>query len=48
MIAEHQSVSMDAAFALIRAFARTHSLLLTETAENIVNGRVTIATLIQQ
>ena len=47
MIAEHQSVSMDAAFLLMRTFARSNNLLLTETAGDIIEGRLSFETLTQ-
>jgi GAF domain-containing protein len=45
MIAEHESVNMNAAFALIRTFARNNNLPLTETAGSLVDGTLSIDTL---
>jgi GAF domain-containing protein len=45
MIAEHESIAMDAAFALIRKFARVNNLPLTETAGNLVAGLLTVDSL---
>jgi hypothetical protein len=42
MIAEHESVNMNAAFSLIRTFARNNNLPLTETAGNLVEGTLSI------
>jgi len=42
VIAEHDGVDMDDAFSRLRAFARTHNRRLTETAEAVVAGTVTI------
>ncbi|MEO8693732.1 MAG: GAF and ANTAR domain-containing protein [Acidimicrobiales bacterium] len=42
MVAEHESMNMNAAFSLIRAFARNNNLLLTETASNLVDGTINI------
>ena len=47
MVAEHESVNMNAAFALIRTFARKNNLPLTETAGDLVDGRLNIGTLRQ-
>ena len=47
MIAEHESVNMNAAFSLIRTFARNNNLPLTETAGSLVDGTLTIDTLRQ-
>ena len=44
MIAEHESVTMDGAFSLIRTYARNNNLPLTETAENLVDGQLSIDT----
>jgi GAF domain-containing protein len=43
MLAEHLSVDMDGAFALLRAFARNHNRGLTEVAESLVAGTLEIA-----
>jgi GAF domain-containing protein len=40
MVAEHESVNMNTAFALIRTFARNHNLALTEAAAELVNGNL--------
>jgi GAF domain-containing protein len=48
MIAERESVNMDVAFSRIRAFARTNNMLLTETALDLVEGRLNIDTVIQR
>ena len=45
MIAEHESVNMNAAFSLIRTFARNNNLPLTETAGSLVDGTLSIDTL---
>ena len=45
MIAEHESVNMNAAFSLIRTFARNNNVPLTETAGNLVDGTLSIDTL---
>ncbi len=42
MIAEHDGVDMDDAFSRLRTFARTHDRRLTETAQAVVAGTVTI------
>jgi GAF domain-containing protein len=42
MIAEHDGVDMDDAFSRLRAIARTHDRRLTETAQALVAGTVTI------
>ena len=47
MIAEHESVNMQAAFSLIRTFARNNNTPLTETAGNLVDGTLSIDTLTQ-
>ena len=47
MIAEHESVNMNAAFSLIRTFARSNNLPLTETAGNLVAGSLSIDALRQ-
>ena len=47
MIAEHESVSMDAAFLLIRRFARNNNVLITETAGNLVERRLSFDSLAQ-
>jgi GAF domain-containing protein len=47
MIAEHESVNMNAAFSLIRTFARNNNLPLTETAGSLVDGTLSIDTLTQ-
>jgi AmiR/NasT family two-component response regulator len=47
MIAEHESVNMNAAFSLIRTFARNNNLPLTETAGSLVDGTLSIDTLRQ-
>ncbi len=38
MVAEHNVVSDDAAFELIRGFARSHNRLLSDTARQTVDG----------
>ncbi|MGK2956967.1 MAG: GAF and ANTAR domain-containing protein [Acidimicrobiales bacterium] len=38
VVAEHNGVSVDAAFQLIRGFARSHNRLLSDTARQIVDG----------
>jgi GAF domain-containing protein len=38
VVAEHNDVSVDAAFELIRGFARSHNRLLSDTARQIVDG----------
>jgi GAF domain-containing protein len=43
MLAEHLSVDMDGAFALLRTFARDHNRGLTEVAESLVGGALAIA-----
>jgi GAF domain-containing protein len=47
MVAEHESVNMNAAFTLIRTFARNNNLPLTETAGDLVDGNLSIDTLTQ-
>ena len=47
MIAEHESVSIDAAFLLIRRFARNNNVPITETARNLVEGRLSFDSLAQ-
>jgi len=47
MIAEHESVSVDAAFLLIRGFARKNNVPITETARNLVEGRLSFDSLAQ-
>ena len=42
MIAEHESVSMDRAFSVIRTYARKNNLPLTATAQNLVGGDLSI------
>jgi GAF domain-containing protein len=42
MIAEHGGVDMDDAFARLRAFARNNNRGLTEVAESLVAGKVTV------
>jgi len=43
MLAEHVGVDMDAAFALLRTFARNHNRLLSEVAASLVAGSLDIA-----
>ncbi len=38
IVAEHAHVSIDAAFTLLRGFARSHNRLLRETAHAIIDG----------
>jgi len=38
IVAEHDHVSVDDAFRLLRGYARTHNRLLRQTAEQIING----------
>ncbi len=38
VVAERNDVSVDAAFELIRGFARSHNRLLSDTARQIVDG----------
>jgi transcriptional regulator with GAF, ATPase, and Fis domain len=45
MIAEFTGSDMDAAFALLRAYARNHNLGLTDVARSLVAGTITIAAL---
>ena len=45
MLAEHAGVDMDAAFALLRTFARNHNLGLTEVAESLVSGTLAVTRL---
>jgi GAF domain-containing protein len=40
IVAEHNRVNVDQAFALIRGFTRDHNRLLSETARQIVDGTV--------
>ena len=47
MIAEHESVNMNAAFSLMRTFARNHNVPLTEAAGDLVDGNLSIDTLTQ-
>jgi AmiR/NasT family two-component response regulator len=47
MIAEHESITMQAAFLLLRTFARNNNVLLTETAGNLVEGRLSFDALTQ-
>ena len=43
MLAEHVGVDMDAAFGLLRTFARNHNRLLSEVAGSLVAGTLDIA-----
>lgn len=45
MIAEHSQLDMDASFARLRTFARGHNRGLTEVAESLVAGDLSIAAL---
>ena len=40
VVAEHNKVSVDDAFGLIRDFARAHNRLLSETARGLIDGRL--------
>ena len=40
IVAEHQKIGVDLAFERIRTFARTHNRLLSETARDLVAGRL--------
>jgi GAF domain-containing protein len=40
VVAERQKVPMDEAFGLLRAYARTHNLLLADVAAMVINGRL--------
>ncbi len=42
MIAEHNHVDMDEAFARLRAYARNHNRRLTEVAETVVTGATSV------
>ena len=42
MLAEHHDVDMDAAFTHLRAFARNNNRRLTEVAESLVAGTITV------
>ena len=41
IVAEHNHVSVDDAFTLLRGYARNHNRLLRETADEIINGALT-------
>jgi AmiR/NasT family two-component response regulator len=45
MVAEHEGVDMDAAFALLRRYSRGNNLRLSEVAGSVVSGGLAIATL---
>ncbi len=45
IVAEHDHVSVDDAFQLLRGYARTHNRLLRQTAEQIINGTLDADTL---
>lgn len=42
MIVEHNKIDMDAAFSRLRAYARNQNRRLTEVAESLVDGRLTV------
>ncbi|HSB85637.1 MAG TPA: GAF and ANTAR domain-containing protein, partial [Ilumatobacteraceae bacterium] len=42
MIAEHSAVDMDVAFNRLRTFARNHNRMLTEVAESLIAGSLSI------
>ena len=41
IVAEHNHVSVDEAFTLLRGYARSHNRLLGQTASEIINGTLT-------
>ena len=45
MVAEHNHVSIDDAFKLLRGYARTNNRLLRQTANDIIDGTLTADTL---
>jgi GAF domain-containing protein len=47
IVAEGAHVSIDAAFALLRGFARSHNRLLSQTAREIIDGTLTTGALTQ-
>jgi len=47
VLAGRASVDMDAAFGLLRAYARGHNLLLVDVARDVAEGRLTPAVLAQ-
>jgi len=46
IVAQHQKIDVDQAFDLIRRFTRSHNLLLSETARQIVAGAITPADIV--
>ena len=46
IVAERNHVSIDVAFTALRSYARSHNLLLSQTAHNIINGNLTAEALI--
>jgi AmiR/NasT family two-component response regulator len=40
IVAEHNHVTVDEAFNLLRGYARSHNYLLGQTAGEIINGRL--------
>jgi GAF domain-containing protein len=47
IVAERAHVSIDAAFALLRGFARSHNRLLSQTAREVIDGTLTADALTQ-
>ncbi len=47
IVAERAHVSIDAAFTLLRGFARSHNRLLSQTAHDVIDGTLTTETLSQ-
>jgi hypothetical protein len=45
ILAEHMAISVDDAFGLLRNYARTHNLKLTDAARRVVSGALNPATL---
>jgi GAF domain-containing protein len=43
ILAEHRGISVDEAFALLRGFARSHNMLLSDTARQVVDGTLAAA-----